>query len=202
MAALSKNVLTEVMTMDLDEVRAMAKKVEGEHQALSNAKARKAQAEDELLEALVEAMKPALPAMCTRMTLSNADADYPAINVNAMVIDAASGLHLEATGSFFRKFANGMGETMQTNEVLDLLDIGTLVATLLAALHAQDGSRVKVTKQIENEALRLESVAALLKPMPKGFDPADRAAREHAAQLLMQYPGRDELTPFKRDNNR
>lgn len=146
--------------MDLEQVNEMAKRVSMEHDRLEHAKEQKAEAEDALLDDVVRVLKPALPAMSSKVEGLSGPLG------RAVLVDRTTGIYLGEQGDFFLRHHDGRVTTLTTADVLGTLDLGSVVGQLVITLHAQIGSREARTLQIEDEAARLRAVALLLSPAP------------------------------------
>lgn len=128
-----------------------------EHQ---RAKARKTRAEDEILCRVVEAIKPALPALSSRVQGVPA---WRGVN-----LDKGKGIYLGEHGDFFAttRLAGGASAlddgqppfVLSPADVLDHVSLVGVVATLFAAIDAQLGKRAERIKQIDREAALLEGI--------------------------------------------
>lgn len=144
--------------MNLQQVADMAKKVATEHEAYEEAKEAKGRAEDELLALVVEAIKPALPAMSSRVQ------GCAGPITRGVLIESVLRLYLGEEGDWFRIVQSDVPYVMSAAEVLDLLDLGSIAGTLVQTLAAQLGSRDDATISIERETRQLLEVVARFTP--------------------------------------
>ncbi len=152
--------------MNEEAEKAMAQLVEdAEKVALDfmrqiNAKLRKSRAEDELLRAIVGSIKPALPAVSSRVGgLSGPLARALALGV--MV--EGSQLFLSEQGDFFLLSGPQCKPVVLSSEqVLDRVPLDAVFAPIVSAVRAQLGRKRNV-EEIEREAHILEGIAQALK---------------------------------------
>lgn len=152
--------------MDLEQVEQMAKRVAGECEKHENAKASKDAAEDELLTRVVEMIKPALPAMASKVEAEGF------ADMRGVCIDRVRRFYLTEDGRWFRLDARAYNQPLVAvaivpSEVLDVHALGFVVAVLVNTLAAQDGKRIESTARIEAEAAKLRALATLLEPTRK-----------------------------------
>ncbi len=146
--------------MDLEQVSEMAKQVAHEHDALEQAKEDKAIAEDELLKLVVDTIKPALPAMCSKVE-GGAGPIARAVFVDGW--KDGPGLYLGEQGDWF-EMRSDKPHVLSVAEVLADYDLALVVVTLVQKLREQVGARDKSTRQINDEIARLRALATLLAP--------------------------------------
>ncbi len=142
--------------MNLEQVSEMAKRVAVEHEALEEAKDGKADAEDEVLALVVEAIKPALPAMSTRIEGGAGPAK------RGVMVDRMTRIYLGEEGDWFRMMSN-KPYRIHPAEVLAAVDLGSIASTLVHAMHTQLGSREDVTSRIAAETRELLDVVSRFK---------------------------------------
>lgn len=126
-----------------------------ERDEFMKAKSDKAKAENAVLDAIVEAVRPALPVIGTKLEGFSGPL--------RRAIDLGAGIFLGEEGDFFTFGANRSIRCFSTAEVLDRTSLSAILAVLLAALRAQAGRLDPRTDQIRRETAILEGIAAAFK---------------------------------------
>ncbi len=160
--------------MNLEGMKQMATKVAAEHDALEHAKADRDMAEEELLAQVIEVLRPALPAMCSKLMLPTEHINVPpgaaAPWTRALLIGEVHGgskLYLEEDGVWCVITPMGFTHANQSDgDVLEMFDITEIVSKLAAALNSQVGARDASIERATTEAERFRALVTLLKPSP------------------------------------
>jgi hypothetical protein len=135
----------------MNHMKVAATIVGDEHRRYSEAKAEKAEVEDELLRVVLEMVRPALPALCTMETVWGRTLRAVRLPCSILLLE---------DGTFF----GGAGaRALNLDDVLDELSVVDIVTVLSAALNAQMGTRVKVTETIKKETRTIEAILLALK---------------------------------------
>lgn len=130
-----------------------------EHDEYMQAKQHKALAENALLDAIIEAVKPALPSICSKQ------AD------GRRLLQLGGGLWLDERGRFYLStgassaavFTLDTGPPIDVGTVLDRTSLPAIVAVFVAAIRAQTGRLSGKTNEINKEASILEGIAQAFK---------------------------------------
>lgn len=133
--------------------------VAGEYKQQVAAKQRKQRAEDSLLEAIVAAVRPALPAISSKVDGLSGPVKR-ALFLGLSVNDAP--LYLGEQGDFFLRASPAAIVVKSAGEVLDVLPLEAVFSPIVAAVRSQLG-RNRNTAEIEREARVLEGVAQALR---------------------------------------
>jgi hypothetical protein len=144
----------------LDDMARQAAQVKAEHDELGFAKDGKRAAQVELLRAVVDAVRPALPALCSRMQ------NVPGPIVRAL--NVAHNLYLGESGGWIEVRDGGTMLLRRTSEeiVVDYV-VEDIADALSNALTRHAGSREWSTTEIRHEAERLRAAVMLLRPVPR-----------------------------------
>lgn len=140
----------------IKEMAIRAVKIAKEHERLQMAKQDKQAAQAEFLRAVLDAARPALPALCSRIPHVPGPA-IRALNVGHM-------LYLDESGVWLEMCEGGSLILSRTDEVVsrDFI-IEDIVDVISMALTKHAGSRECVTTEIKREAERLRAATLLLR---------------------------------------
>lgn len=153
--------------MNIESMREMAKKVEIEHETLERVKDDRDMAEEELLAQVVDTLRPALPAMCSKVLSPGSEHLQFTQAVFIGELPSHAKLYIEHDATWFSLTPAGFVRTNYSEgEILDCFEIGDIVSKLAAALHAQVGARESSIDRINDEAVRFRALVTLLKPPP------------------------------------
>lgn len=125
-----------------------------EHEEHKVAKRRKAIAENAVLKEIIDAVKPALPAISSRIAGITGGPLARAVNLGG-------GLHIGEHGDLFEggPLVNGKVTMLGINDVLNRTSCSAILAVLLTAIRAQAGKLDPRTTEIEHETAILEGIA-------------------------------------------
>jgi hypothetical protein len=144
----------------IEDMKRRAARVKAEHDGLERAKLDKRAAMIELLRAVVEAVAPALPALCSRI-LGIPGPALRALNVGHC-------LYLGEKGGWIELRDGGALILARTDEHVDEhFVVEDVVEEISQALTKQAGAREWMTAEIRHEAERLRAAVLLLRPVPR-----------------------------------
>lgn len=138
--------------MDTTTLAQEAAELAAERERYMDAKQRKAKAENEVLGAVLAAVKPALPAISSSRSIFG-------VPGNTRCIHLGGHLYLDEHGGFLDQ---GF-QSLTYNEVLARTSPATILSVLSAAIRAQRGKLEPRRQEILREAGILEGIAAAFK---------------------------------------
>jgi len=144
----------DAIEMLADEAQALRNEKDG----FVMAKKAKAAAEDAVLRAIVEAVRPALPAISSKVEGMNGPLRR-AVNLGGL--DEA--LYLGEQGDWFVILTMSSVRILDISEVLDRTSLSAVLAVLLTSIRAQAGKLRPRTDEVRREAQILEGIAAAFK---------------------------------------
>lgn len=130
-----------------------AEELKMEQDEYARAKSRKAKAENATLEVIIEAVRPALPSICSKVEGGLA----------GRAIELSRGLFLGEGGNIFELAGPNKIRVLDVGQVLDRTSLSAILAVLVTAIRAQEGRLDGRTTQIEREAAILEGIAQAFK---------------------------------------
>lgn len=129
-----------------------------ERREYMQAKMAKAKAENAVLHAIVEAVRPALPAIASKTQMGG-----PLKRAIELGSFNGRALYLGEEGDFFSLDAKLSITCFTVEEVLNQTSLSAILAVLLTAVRAQTGKLDPRTEQIRREAGILEGIALAFK---------------------------------------
>lgn len=142
--------------MMIAELTKQATRVAAEHEGLQMAKRDKYEAQVEFLRAAVDAVRPALPALCSKVQ------NIPGPTLRALSV--ARRLYLGESGQWIEIRDGGAMILARTDhDVVNDFLMEDIVDVLSVALTKHAGSREWTTAEIRKEAERLRAAVLLLK---------------------------------------
>lgn len=141
----------------IEEMGKRAARVAAEHGDLQAAKADKQAATAELLRAVVDAVRPALPALCSKMHAHDHARSVRVLNVG-------HNLYLAEHGGWIESLEGGALLLVRTDEEVARAFVAEdVVGAISDALSRQAGAREWGTAEIRREAERLRAAVLLLR---------------------------------------
>lgn len=133
----------------------LSAQVSSEHASMQAARDLRLTRTAELLQAVVDVVRPALPALVTRDPVTG-----------ERLVEVVKGLALDESGAWRQLglIADGKCAVASLVDVASSIsDVGTVTVRLEALLRSHVGKRAGVTASIERDADRLHAVAVLLR---------------------------------------